>query len=257
MKKAAFVFLTVLAQLSYACGGGTDAKTVMNKNENSKPVTITFPSLDSLTVTADMYVRNDSLPWMLLCHQAGYSRGEYIETAQFFMDCGYNCLAIDQRSGNEVNGVKNETAALAKKKDLPTDYLSAEQDIVAGLNYLFAKSGRPVVLVGSSYSAGLVLKIATGNPEVKAVLSFSPGEYYDGKFRVAETVKPLDKPVFITSAKREVPDAKKIFDAIGSTQKTFFSPTVEGVHASSCLWSSTPGYEEYRDAVKKFLAGIH
>src|SRR5438477_11180739 len=71
---------------------------------------ITFPSADGLIITADSYLQNDTLPWILLCHQAGYSRGEYKETAVKFENFGYNCLAIDQRSGDSVNGIKNETA---------------------------------------------------------------------------------------------------------------------------------------------------
>src|ERR1041385_9201704 len=83
---------------------------------------ITFPSIDGLIITADSYLQDDSLPWILLCHQAGYSRGEYKETAAKFEAFGYNCLAIDQRSGGEVNGIKNETAARAKEQGKPMDY---------------------------------------------------------------------------------------------------------------------------------------
>src|SRR3972149_6331103 len=77
--------------------------------------TITFPSTDALLITADLYFVSDTLPYMILCHQAGYSRGEYMETADKFCNLGYNCLAIDQRSGKEVNGVKNKTATLAEQ----------------------------------------------------------------------------------------------------------------------------------------------
>src|SRR5687768_9393059 len=83
--------------------------------------TITFPSKDGITITGDMYMINDTMPYMLLCHQAGYSRGEYKETAKRFNKLGFNCLAIDQRSGNEVNGVKNMTAEAAKKAGKSTD----------------------------------------------------------------------------------------------------------------------------------------
>src|ERR1051326_2881810 len=77
---------------------------------------ITFPASDGVIVTADLYFISDSLPYMILCHQAGYSRAEYAETAGKFCHLGYNCLAIDQRSGKEVNGVKNETAASGEQK---------------------------------------------------------------------------------------------------------------------------------------------
>lgn len=217
------------------------------------PLQVTFNSLDGLVITADSYFQSDSLPWILLCHQAGYSRGEYRETAPKFKKLGYNCLAIDQRSGNEVNAIKNETAARAKQQGKPTGYLDAEQDIIAAVDYLFENSKKPVILVGSSYSAGLVLKIAAGNPKVKAVLAFSPGEYYGDKLHLAESIKTLDKPVFITSARQETTDAKIIFAAIASEHKTFFAPVSPGVHASSCLWESTNDYQEYWKAVNAFM----
>jgi pimeloyl-ACP methyl ester carboxylesterase len=225
--------------------------------QNIFRTSISFPSLDGLTITADNYLQNDTLPWILLCHQAGYSRGEYGETAAFFASAGYNCLAIDQRSGDEVNGVKNETAALAKAKKLPTSYLDAEQDILAALNYLFENSKKPVILVGSSYSAGLVMKIAVNNPKVKAVLAFSPGEYYKDKLNLTKAIAPLDKPVFVTSSKEEVASVKPIFDAIASKNKTQFIPSADGIHGSKALWSSTPGFEEYRKAVAAFLLRLH
>ena len=104
--------------------------------------TITFPAKDSVTVTADLYFVSDTLPYIVLCHQAGYSRGEYRETAWKFMKLGHNCIAVDARSGNEVKGIENETAAAAKEKRKPTSYLDAEKDIVAAIAYAYKKSNK-------------------------------------------------------------------------------------------------------------------
>ncbi len=217
------------------------------------PLQVSFPSADGIIISADTYFQNDSFPWILLCHQAGYSRGEYRETAAKFKKLGFNCLAIDQRSGNEVNGVKNETAARAKAQGKPTEYLDAEQDIIAAVNYIFETSKKPIIILGSSYSAGLVLKIAVDNPKIKAILSFSPGEYYGDKLNLSKSISTLDKPVFITSAKTETKAANEIFVSIHSDKKTIFIPMSPGVHASSCLWESTDDYREYWKAVSIFL----
>src|SRR4051812_30289117 len=80
---------------------------------------VTFPSKDGVTITADWYPIADSCPVILLCHQAGFSRGEYESTAVRLNKFGFNCLAIDQRFGDEVNGIKNETAAEARRLDKP------------------------------------------------------------------------------------------------------------------------------------------
>ena len=45
---------------------------------------ITFLAEDGLLITADLYEINPKKPYILLFHQAGYSRGEYKETTQKF-----------------------------------------------------------------------------------------------------------------------------------------------------------------------------
>ncbi|MCW3072681.1 MAG: hypothetical protein JWO44_2571 [Bacteroidetes bacterium] len=220
--------------------------------------TITFPSKDGLTITADEYITNDTLPYMILCHQAGYSRGEYMSTAARFQKFGYNCLAIDARSGKEVNGIKNETAALAEKKKKGVAYLDAEQDILAAIDYIYKKTTKKVILVGSSYSASLVLKIAAANDKVKAVIAFSPGEYFGDKLNLKQVIKTLDKPVFATSSKAEAADLAALMKEVKSQNKTQFTPSNPGDHGSKALWKETnPNYHEYWMALLMFMRGIN
>lgn len=221
---------------------------------NPKPaVKIYFPSSDALLVTADLYFVNDSLPYMILCHQAGFSRGEYMETAAKFCRLGYNCIAIDQRCGNEVNGVKNETAALALLKNRPTSYLDAEDDIVAAIDYAYIKSGKKVLLVGSSYSASLVLKIAATNNKISAVMAFSPGEYFGKQLKLKDVISDLTIPIFVTSTKTEAPDVAALVSDVKSKVKKQFTPASKGVHGSSCLWKNNPDYQDYWFAILIFI----
>ena len=88
--------------------------------------TIYFSAPDSLPICADLYaLENKDAPWILLCHQAGYSRGEYRETALKLNAMGYSCMALDQRSGEQVNGVINRTAKEAKKRGWAQEYTDA------------------------------------------------------------------------------------------------------------------------------------
>ena len=215
--------------------------------------TITFPSRDGLTITADLYMVADSLPYMILCHQAGYSRGEYKETAERFCHLGFNCLALDARSGKEVNGVTNETAARALKEKKGTAYLDAEQDILSALDYAYEKSGKKVILVGSSYSASLVLKIAAMNGKVQAVMAFSPGEYFGKLLNVQEAAAGMAVPVFATSSRTEAKAVEELLKKVPANLKTQFTPTEEGRHGSSCLWESTPGNRDYWFAIVMFM----
>lgn len=211
---------------------------------------IEFPSQDGTLITADSYESLPGKDFILLCHQANFSRGEYVETARQLSDMGYNCLAIDQRSGNTCNKVENMTAKRAREKGLNTDYTDAEQDILAALDYIYNKSGKKVIVVGSSYSASLLLKIAKNNEKISAVAVFSPGEYLKGT-DLKKEIAGLNIPVFATSSKKE---AKEVADLLtGVVTKDIFVPTVEGEHGSKALWSSVNGHEEYWRAFKTFL----
>ncbi|TAL58739.1 MAG: hypothetical protein EPN85_10835 [Bacteroidetes bacterium] len=214
---------------------------------------ITFPASDGLIVTADMYTINDTLPYMVLCHQARYSRGEYMETVKEFITLGYNCLVPDARSGKEVNGVYNETASLAAKKGLPGEYLDAEPDMIAAVNYAYQKIGKKIVLVGSSYSASLALKIATTNKKVSAVLAFSPGEYFGDKLNLKKAIAEMTVPVFVTSSKDESASVTGLISDIKPKIKVHFMPSGEGKHGSSALWKNNPNNQEYWEAVREFI----
>ncbi len=214
---------------------------------------ITFPSKDSLPIRADVYIRDGKAPMILLCHQAGFSRGEYNLTAIRINQAGFSCMAIDQRSGKEANGIINETAQKATEKGLPTDYLDARQDIEAAIDYLYERSAHhPIVLVGSSYSASLALLIAKDNPKIRAVAAFSPGEYFKGT-DIQQALSGMSTAVFVTSSQKETPGVEKLVSAIDPERVTHFKPEVAGIHGSRALWSSTEGNELYWEAFMAFL----
>ncbi len=229
---------------------------ILNSSSASAQKTISFFSKDGILITADLYLINDTLPYMILCHQAGSSRGEYLETAARFGKFGYNCIAIDMRSGGEMNGIKNETTINAKAKGRSTTHLDAAQDITAAIDYAFDLSKKKVVLVGSSYSASLVMKIAVDNNDVKAVIAFSPGEYLGAKYSVKDTIKALTKPLFVTSSKEESEKVEELIKDVASKKKQEFTPSKPGAHGSKALWKETPNYQEYWLALMMFMLGV-
>ncbi len=215
-----------------------------------------FPSKDGLLISADLYEVNGKKPIVLLCHQAGFSRGEYKDTAIRLNYLGYSCLAIDQRSGKIANEIANETAQRAKEKGLPTSYLDARQDIESAVDYLYDMNGnQPILLVGSSYSASLVLLIGKENEKVKAVAAFSPGEYLKG-IKMSDKLLDYKKPVFVTSSKKEIDQIDKLNIVSTDGFKFWFKPSIEGVHGSRALWESIKGNEKYWEAFESFLGMI-
>lgn len=217
---------------------------------------IEFPSRDGLIISANSYEYNvPNEPYIILCHQAGYSRGEYRETAKELNALGYNCLAVDLRSGKECNNMINETAARAAEKKLSVNYSDAEQDMASAIDYVYTKTGKPVILVGSSYSASLALKIAVNNEKVLAVAAFSPGEYIKGT-NIAQSISALDKPAFITSSKKESGNVAQLIKGIKPQVINHFVPTGEGDHGSKVLWTNNPDNAEYWQAFKSFLSKL-
>ncbi|MBL4670213.1 MAG: hypothetical protein JKY30_13245, partial [Flavobacteriales bacterium] len=79
---------------------------------------ITFKSEDGLLVTGNLYEIGKDKPIILLCHQARYNKFEYADIAPKLNELGYNCLAIDQRSGGSFAGKPNETYERATKKGI-------------------------------------------------------------------------------------------------------------------------------------------
>ncbi len=225
----------------------------VTKSTPSEVNTITFYAKDSVQITADTYFLKGIAPTVLLCHQAGFSRGEYINTAKKLNALGFSCMAIDQRSGKEVNGIVNQTANDANAKKMNVGYTGAKQDVEAAIDYLYELNGhRPIILVGSSYSASLALWIASENKKVKAAAVFSPGEYLKN-LNLAETIKTISIPIFVTSSKRETGPVEKLLRFVKPQYITHFKPTVKGIHGSKALWKSTEGHETYWNAFKEFM----
>lgn len=220
--------------------------------------TIEYPSKDGLQITADYYENVNSDTFILLFHQAGWSRGEYKETAPKLNTLGYACLAIDQRSGGAVNNITNETNKRAKKAGKETAFIDAYQDIEVTVAYV-KETYKPkkIIIWGSSYSSSLVLKYAGDNPSsIDAALSFSPGEYFGKDNFIKNSASKIKVPTFITSAQNEKNSWAAIHNAIPTTTKTSYLPKTKGNHGSRALWSSFNDSDGYWTAVKDFLKNI-
>jgi alpha-beta hydrolase superfamily lysophospholipase len=224
---------------------------------------IKFQSEDGVLVTADLYLTHPkTAPFIVLFHQANWSRGEYNEIAPELNTLGYNCLAVDLRSGGAVNNVTNQTKLNATKAMKSTQYVDALADMRAAINYVrknFA-SGK-LIIWGSSYSSALSLKLAADMDEtVDAVIAFSPGEYFvsQGKPRdyITSEAVNIKQHTFITSAKSEKGNWWGIYVSIASDNKSYYLPETVGNHGSKALWSQYSDSGDYWKALKSFLASI-
>lgn len=218
---------------------------------------VKFPSKDGVTITADMYEADPSYPWVVLFHQAQSSRGEYKYLAPRLNKLEVNCMAVDLRSGKESNFIVNETYVLAKNRGLDTDYTAAEVDMRAAIEKAYIVAGfKPVIIFGSSYSASLALKLAKEMSQVRAVIAFSPGEYFGKELNVAKTIRGLRKPTFIACSADEKKFTDYIALAVVGKKKIYFAPGKGGSHGASALFRETDGQTEYWVQLINFLQKV-
>ncbi len=244
-----------------AIGCNNENKAVVESNSKKiaeYPEYIEFPSLDGLVISANVYEISKDSPVIVLCHQARFNKFEYAGIAEELNSLGFNCIAIDQRSGGPIGDQVNETTLRAIEKNLPIEYLDAEQDIIAAVNYASDRYGKQVILWGSSYSSTLALYIATENDDVMAVVSFSPGNYLmNYKGSLIDKLEGFDKPVFITSSRREATETKKLVEKMEpDDNQIVFVPDGTGHHGSRALWKTQSDGEEYWNAITAFLNKI-
>jgi len=251
MKKGLSIAAAVACVMAaMACG---------ERKQEVKTGTIQFKAQDGVEMTGDLYISGESgAPLIILYHMADSSRGEYLDIAPGLNKLGFDCLAVDQRSGYEEKGVRNLTMDDARKKGKALSYAAAYVDVESALAY--AKENlKPsaIILWGSSYSSDHVLVAAAQHPgDVAAVLSFSPGGYSEyGESSLADFMPKVACPVFMTSGVSEAARSRNYFDKIPGANKVFFLPASgEGEHGSPALWTSCDAQAEYWAAVKSFLA---
>lgn len=220
--------------------------------------TVVFKAEDGLGVVADKYFTSDSLPWVLMFHQAGSSRGEFRDIAPKITKLGYNCLAVDLRHGREINFIPNETAIAAQSGNYSSEMQDAITDMNAAADWVAERSNKQVILFGSSFSASLAMISAVNNSRVKAVISFSPGEFFGHPEIVQNAVAGLEIPLFIASTRREYPYVTELSSGISNRYKTIFSPAeTSGTHGAKALWESSEHNQEYWLALLLFFNRIN
>jgi dienelactone hydrolase len=221
---------------------------------HAQKTVISFPSADSLDLTADLYFLADTLPYLILLHEQGSSRGEFESLAERFQKMDYNCLAVDIRNGGNANFISNETVRRSRHGDYILGREEVENDIRASVNYAFNTSGKEVVLLGSGATASLCMKLTKEMDEIKGVIALSPGEFFAPFLSIQDTISNLQKPVLIASTKTEHPYIEQMLSGIDEEFKTSFMPEAdEGMRGTWALRPENPSNGEYWLAILLFF----
>lgn len=215
---------------------------------------ISIFSADSLELTANQYFLSDTLPYLLLLHEQGSSRGEFEALADRFQKMNYNCLAVDVRNGGSANFISNETVRRVRHGDYIIGREEVEDDIRAAIDYAITASGKEVVLLGSGATGSLCLKLAKEMDEIMGVVAFSPGEFYAPFLSIQDTISGMQKPVFVASTQLEHPYVEQMLSGIDEEFKTSFKPEGgEGLRGTNALKPDNPTNGEYWLALLLFF----
>lgn len=258
MKNLPLLLLFLVVSIA-ACQSKSEKKTDtaihQAKQVHECPKLIEFLSQDSIMITANLYQIDETSPFILLCHQARFNKFEYAGIAERLNEMGFNCMAIDQRSGGPIGDTQNETYLRALAAEKGVDYVDAEVDILAAIDCVSKNYSKNIILWGSSYSSTLALYIAAEREDVSAVLSFSPGNYMaEKKGSLIDKLESFDKPMFLTSSKREAEYVEALLEKHKlMDNQVQFIPEGPGHHGSRALWTNQQGGVEYWTAVTKFL----
>ena len=139
---------------------------ILIATEGRAQVAVSFPAVDGVTVYGDLYSPpGKPRGTVLLFHQSMSNRGEYETLGERFAAAGYFALAIDQRSGGYRWGRVNLTMEVigpeaSDRIQREGRFVSALADLEAALDYAAKRPARPIIAIGSGYSASLVFRLA-------------------------------------------------------------------------------------------------
>ncbi len=193
-----------------------------------------FFSADSMHVRADLYRKDNSNPYIILCPTMGSDRREYQDIAPRLLNLNYNCLAINLRNGDK--------------------YEDALKDIQAAIRFLKPLSNQPVILWGSSISASLCMLSAVKNPRVKAVIALNPGEYLLPWKSIRNEASGILTPVLVFATPSEFPYIQEMLSGMPPSKVTLFKPE-KGLPArgNEAFAAKNPGNAEYWFALTLFF----
>ena len=235
---AGYISLCAIILLNLAFSGPVTAQ-VIRKSE------VRFKASDGLLISANLYQSRKSNPYIILFHQEQSCKGEFDSIVSRFIKMNYNCMAVDLRSGDDLGFQKNETALKAKEDGYTLSLNHSAKDMKAAIDFMYNYSGKPICLFGSASSASLALIEGRSNQYVKAVVAFSPGEYFSPEFEIKSVLAGYPKPVFVGCTAEEFPYLSGI-EGFPGPDKVLFKPiSGEGQRGTGALLKDNPSRDEY------------
>jgi hypothetical protein len=131
---------------------------------------------------------------------------------------------------------------------------AAQTRLRAAIAYVRRFNTLPVILFGSSRSASLCLLESADNPQIKAIVALSPGEYFQPAISMSDVTGKISQPVFICGTQTEYSFLQKMVEKTQAGQVTLFKPEKgKGVHGAAALTGNDVTKDEYWFALLLFF----
>ena len=214
-------------------------------------------SQDSILITTELFMRSDSLPFLILLHEQGSSRGEFFDFVPRFHKMNFNCLVPDLRNGGNSNIITNETASRAKDLNKIISPEAVLADINTVVNFAYEKSNKKVVIMGAGANGSLALISAKNPKKISAVVAMSPGEFFKPDIEVENELENIQIPVLITCTKAERPYIEQMVSNIdGEVKSIYTSETDSSQNGTRALKTDSDMSLEYWLTILMFFKDI-
>lgn len=214
---------------------------------------VRFPAADGTQVYGEYYPAAGKVRGaVVLMHQRTGNTCEYGTYPQILSQQGYAVLAVDLRIGGNSFGCLQRTKAKGG-----ADIFDVPLDIRASSQWLLSKAKlQKVILVGSSYSGGMVLMYAGQHPEhVAAAVAFSPASIdQDITAEIIETSRKINVPVLVVAPETESGFPKLLLDLMPGKRNLLVEPKV-GIHGAVGLVQPNTA-AAYQEALLDFLKSL-
>lgn len=239
MEETAVRFLSLFVSLLFLAG-------VAHADDHSASAkAVSFTTSDKVILKGSYFPGKPGAPIVLLLHQLGSDRSEFVGLAKLLQGKGFNVLAYDARGHGE--SVVRDGKKTSYEDFVREDFEKMTLDIEAALAHLrqdkrLAKA--PVGIVGASIQSSTGLIFASKHPEVKALVMLSPGLDYRG----IDTVAPMKiygaRPVFLAAGIQDAASYKAVREleavSAGPKKKAVFSNSAHG----TAMLREEPGFEK-------------
>lgn len=170
-----------LPRLGIAVIAALGAAACGSRAENERTSDVRLTTSDGVALAATLYkTSTPSPPCLILLHQLGSSKEEWLNFATLAQQSGMMCLAIDLRGHGDSK--KQGTNTLAYRNFTTNDWLNVANDIDAAREALLAHGADPknLAVIGSSIGGNLALNYAVDHKDIQAIVMISPGLDYHG-----------------------------------------------------------------------------